>query len=465
MVRRMLESGMNVARLNFSHGTHESHGQAVKMIREASSRSGLPVAILQDLQGPRIRVGEIPGDGIELHPAQAVRLVPDDQAASGKDSGTSGAVDLPVPFSSLASDVRPGHRVLIDDGRIQLMARLQHADAVECVVQVGGRVRSRKGINLPDTSIALDPLTDKDREDLGFGLSQGIDYAALSFVRGPADVRALKRLVQESGSDVPVIAKIERSEAVDNLDAILDESDGVMIARGDLALEMSQEVVPVLQKRIIRTANRRRRLVITATQMLESMTSAPTPTRAEASDVANSVFDGSDAVMLSSETSQGRYPVGAVEVMGRIIQEAEKESMAKREGDTGPMIEDGGSPRAIPEAICAAASKAARDIDARAIAAFTESGTTARLISKQRPSVPIIALTPSETVRRRMTLYWGILPSLMARRDSTDDRIREVEKRLQHEIMVRPGDRIVVISGTQLGRPGGTNFLKLHEVQ
>lgn len=465
IVQQLLVAGMNVARLNFSHGSHETHGQAVRTIREVAARNDTPVAILQDLQGPRIRVGHISDDGIVLQPDQLVRLVPVERADPVKEPGPSKLVDLPVPFDSLVQDVHPGHRVLIDDGRIQLVVRGRETEALECLVRTGGRVTSRKGINLPDSSITVDPLTEKDREDLRFGLSQGIDYTALSFVQGPSDVRALKRLIGESGSNVPVIAKIERSEAVDNLDAIFEESDGVMIARGDLALEMSAEVVPILQKRIIRQANHRRCLVITATQMLESMTAAPTPTRAEASDVANSVFDGTDAVMLSSETSQGSYPVQAVEVMARLIKEAEKELMPKTARTIGGLPDHEGPRGSIPEAVCAAASQAAGDIGARAIAAFTDSGMTARLLSKQRPSVPTIALTPCELVRRRMSLYWGIMPCLVSPMEHTDDRIREVEKRLKQEALARSGDRIAVVSGTQTDRPEGTNFLKLHEVQ
>ena len=449
---------MDAARLNFSHGTHDSHARAVKAIREAADRRRAAVAILQDLQGPRIRVGAVGPDGLNLTPGQQVHLT---GAFPNERTFPSSPVTIPVTYPRLAKDIVAGARILIDDGLVELRADGIIGDRVECTVVSGGMVTAHKGINLPGTQISAATLTDKDREDLRFGIAQGVDYVALSFVRGPEDVRAAKKLIAGLGGDVPVIAKIERPEAIDALGAILQEADGVMIARGDLGVEMGPEAVPVLQKRIIREANRRRRLVITATQMLESMTHNPTPTRAEASDVANAVFDGTDVVMLSAETAVGRHPVETVRVMDRIIRAAEEEI------ERGPIRRSEQSPGEVsfPEAICTSASSAASAIGASAIVAFSELGMTARLLSKQRPAAPIIAFTPFESVLRRMALYWGVIPRTMLQIDHTDERMREAERRLKAEGLASKGQRIVILSGTRIGQPGGTNLMKLHEIQ
>jgi pyruvate kinase len=454
---RLIECGMDAARLNCSHGTHDSHARAVKAIREAADRRRTAVAILQDLQGPRIRVGALGPDGVTLAPGQRVFLT---GTAPHEQPGQAATVTIPVTYPQLAKDILAGARILINDGLIELRAEAVTGRTVECTVVAGGLVTAHKGINLPGTQISAATLTDKDREDLRFSVAQGVDYVALSFVRGPEDVRAAKKLIAALGGDVPVIAKIERPEAIDALDAILQEADGVMIARGDLGVEMGPEAVPVLQKRIIREANRRRRLVITATQMLESMTQNPTPTRAEASDVANAVFDGTDVVMLSAETAIGRHPVETVRVMDRIIRAAEEEI------ERGPIRRSEQSPGEVsfPEAICTSASSAASAIGASAIVAFSELGMTARLLSKQRPAAPIIAFTPFETVLRRMALYWGVIPRTMLQIDHTDERIHEAERRLKTEGLASKGQRIVILSGTRIGQPGGTNLMKLHEI-
>src|SRR6059036_3633872 len=449
LLGHLIESGMDVARLNFSHGSHESHSRAIKALREAAGRRRAPVAIIQDLQGPRIRIGTIPDGGIDVAADQRVRLL----TVFLRSGGQSGA-------QYLARDVQPGARILIDDGLVELTVNRITGGAVECTVITGGRITSHKGINLPGTRVSVPTLTDKDREDLRFGVAQGVDYVALSFVRGPEDVVAAKKLIAECGGDVPVIAKIERPEAVQSLGGILDQADGVMIARGDLGAQMGPEAVPVLQKKIITEANRRRRLVITATQMLESMTQNPRPTRAEASDVANAVSDGSDAVMLSAETAIGRYPVEAVCVMDRIIRAAEEgiEPRSERRSDVGH------GEVSFPEAICGAASWAVAATAGSAIVAFSELGTTARLISKQRPVAPIIAFTPFEPVRQCMALYWGVVPHTMPRIEQTDERVREVERRLQAEDLAAKGQRIVILSGTLTGQRGGTNLMKLHQI-
>ena len=461
---QLIQSGMNAARLNFSHGTHASHGQAIKVIREAADRQGVAVAIIQDLQGPRIRVGEIDGT-VELRAGQQVRL----RTMSLRSGGQLGArtvlpadrvQEIPVTYQALTRDIRPGAKILIDDGLVELTADRIVDGTVECTVVAGGRVTSHKGMNLPGTVVSAPTLTDKDREDVRFGVAQGVDYIALSFVRGAEDVLAAKQLIADCGGDVPVIAKIERQEAVTDLEAILGQADGVMVARGDLGVELGPEAVPVLQKRIIATANRHRRLVITATQMLESMTQHLRPTRAEASDVANAVFDGTDAVMLSAETAVGHYPVEVVQVMDRIVRAAEVE--------TGPGFVRRASPDnrrlMFEEAICLSASSAAAATGAHAIVAFSERGTTARLVSKQRPAAPIIGFTPFEPIRRRMALYWGVMPHTMPQIPATDERVNEAERRLKAEGLATTGQRIVILSGTRIGQPGGTNLMKLHEV-
>jgi pyruvate kinase len=463
ILSRLVESGMNAARLNFSHGTHESHAAAITAIREAASRHGTAVAIIQDLQGPRIRVGLLPQERVEVTAGQIVRLrtsiesgnLPDTQGSSIRR-----VLELPITYPALTRDLRPGARILINDGRVEFRADQVMDNLVDCTVVIGGTITSQKGINLPGTSVSAPTLTDKDRSDIQFGVEHRVDYVALSFVRGAQDIQIARSLLDECGCTVPIIAKIERAEAVAELDHILEQADGVMIARGDLGVEMEPEAVPVLQKRIIMEANRRRRLVITATQMLESMTQATRPTRAEASDVANAVFDGTDAVMLSAETAIGSYPVEYVQVMDRIIRTAEEDGwfriVLKRHTDLENL--------SIPEAICAAASFAANAIEASAIVVFTEGGTTARLLSKYRPDASLLAFTPSESVRQHMALYWGVRPYAMPRGGPQEAWIQEAERRLKAEGLVKAGDRIAIVSGTIAGQVGGTNVLKLHEV-
>jgi pyruvate kinase len=424
------------------------------------------VAIIQDLQGPRIRIGELAGEGMDLVTNQAVRLQTARARSGGQMAAKSlspagaGVPEIPVTYQYLTQDVQPGARIFIDDGLVELRANRIVSGSVECTVVTGGRIASQKGINLPGTRVSAPTLTEKDREDIRFGVAAGVDYLALSFVRGPEDIAAAKQLIAQCGGDVPVIAKIERSEAVSALHAILEQADGVMIARGDLGVEMGPEAVPVLQKRILAEANRRRRIVITATQMLESMTQRPRPTRAEASDVANAVFDGTDAVMLSAETAIGNHPVETVRVMDQIIRAAEEgvESVSIRRADPGR------GDVSCSEAICAAAETAARAITASAIVAFSERGLTACLVSKQRPIAPVIAFTPFEPIRRRMALYWGVIPHTMQQIAQTDERVQEAERRLRAEKLIKTGQRIVILSGTRIGEPGRTNLMKLHEV-
>lgn len=461
ILSRLIENGMDVARLNFSHGTHESHAAAITTIREAAARHGAAVAILQDLQGPRIRVGLVPKEGIEVRPGQTVHLRTSTHEHRGAQSTVhSPLLEIPVTYSSLSRDLRVGARVLINDGLIELVTERIMDDLVECTVFAGGMITSHKGINLPGTPVSAPTLTEKDREDIRFGAEHGVDYVALSFVRGPQDIGAARAVLAEQGINTPIIAKIERVEAVAALVEILDQADGVMIARGDLGVEMGPETVPLLQKQIIVEANRRRRLVITATQMLESMTQALRPTRAEASDVANAVFDGTDALMLSAETAVGAHPIEALQVMDRIIRAAEE---GADPGIVPKRYTDLPDP-SFSEAICNAASSAARAVAAGAIVAFSERGATARLISKQRPAAPIIAFTPFETVRQQMALYWGVRPYTMPQIEQTDARVDEAERRLTQEGLAKTGQKIVILSGTRVGQPGGTNLIKLHEV-
>lgn len=462
----LIESGMDAARLNFSHGTQESHAAAISAIRRAAKRQRRAIAIIQDLQGPRIRVGVLTDGGIEVqaghtvHLRAALTLPQTVQGTRSPAAGRSMAPDIPITYPSLVRDIRRGARILINDGLIELVADRIVGNRVTCTVVTGGRIATHKGINLPGTNVSAPALTEKDYQDIRFGIAQGVDYVALSFVRGPEDIRTAKKLIASCGGDVPVIAKIERAEAVGSLDAILKEADGVMIARGDLGVEMGPEAVPILQKRIIAQANRHRRLVITATQMLESMTQALRPTRAEASDVANAVFDGTDAVMLSAETAIGAHPIETVQVMDRIVRAAESENepgvIHKRRMDMGTL--------SFPEAVTAAASSAARAVAAGAIVAFSERGTTARLMSKQRPSVPILAVTPFEVVRRRMGLYWGVRPCTLPQLEQTDRHITATLRRLTRGGLLKAGEKIVIVSGTRMGQPGGTNFIKLQDV-
>ncbi len=459
-VDRLIASGMNAARLNFSHGTYEWHAAVIATIRQAATSQSTAVAIIQDLQGPRIRVGLVPQAGIQVTAGQSVRL-----RARGSEQEAQSAVsflstEIPIAYPYLTRDLRVGSRILINDGLIELVADRIKDDIVDCSVLIGGTITSHKGINLPGTTVSVPTLTEKDYADIRFGVTCGVDYLALSFVRGSHDIVTARAVLKECGTSIPIIAKIERAEAVAALGDILDCADGVMIARGDLGVEMGPEAVPILQKRIIVEANHRRRLVITATQMLESMTQATRPTRAEASDVANAVFDGSDAVMLSAETAVGAYPVEAVQVMDRLIRAAEDTTEPGVIVKTDPV----GDKLSLAEAIAAAAPSAARSVLARAIVAFTEGGTTARLISKHRPSSPLLAFAPSESIQRQMALYWGVRSFPMFSGGSSEAWIAEAEQRLTDEQLCTLGDVIAVVSGTMAGQAGGTNMLKLHEI-
>jgi pyruvate kinase len=445
----LILAGMDTARLNFSHGIHEQHGQVIRAVRSIAARLGRSVAILQDLCGPKIRTGALQG-------GTAVNLVAGSEITVTTQPAKGNASLIATSYTHLPSDVHPGDRILLADGLMELQVLATEATSVHCRVVHGGLLGEHKGMNLPGVHLSAPAITEKDIADLDFGLAQGVDYVAVSFVRRAEDLRQLRRLLQERGTQVPVIAKIEKPEAVRNLDDILETCEGVMVARGDLGVEVSPEKVPVLQKQIIEAANRHGVLVITATQMLESMIGNPRPTRAEASDVANAILDGTDAVMLSGETSIGQYPVEAVQMMARIALEAEAS------GRGCPAVAH--VRREYPHAIAHAACSIAGDLELKAICAFTQSGYTARLVSKERPAVPILAFTHSRHVYDMLSLYWGVMPLLVDVIEDSDDVFRCVESELKARGMAATGDSVVILGGIPLAEKGPTNFLKIQRI-
>jgi pyruvate kinase len=450
MIDRLLRAGMDMARLNFSHGTPEEHASRAAAVRRASVRYKKPVAILADLQGPKIRTGELAGGRPVLLRAGRRFIL-----TTANVPGTAERVS--TTFKALPREVHKGDRILLDDGEIELRVVRVHGHDVICEVENGGALGEHKGINLPGVKLRVPSLTAKDRRDLAFALKLGVNYVALSFVRSAADVRAAKSAIARTGKDIPLIAKLEKPEAIENLDEILRVADGVMVARGDLGVEMSPEQVPVVQKQIIARARDFLLPVITATQMLDSMTQNPRPTRAEASDVANAIFDGSDALMLSGETAVGRYPVESVKMMDRIIREAE----ANMPQQPKPMSR---GELHINEAIAEAVCHAAEELRMKVIAVFTESGSSARLVSKYRPRAPIVAFTSNQETRRRLSLLWGVLPRTIVDVRDIDQLSEITELRLLEERLVRRGDVIAIVAGTPLGTRGTTNLMRLHRV-
>jgi len=449
----MVRAGMDVARLNLSHGSHAQHAQVITRIRAISKKLKRPVGILLDLQGPRIRVGDLRAEAVRLKRGGRITLT------TRPVKGT--ASRIPITYRNLARDVKPGDRILLDDGAIRLRVLSAAGTEVTCRVMEGGTLRPHKGVNLPGVDLHLPALTPKDRKDLAFGLAQGVDYVALSFVRRAEDVRALRRLLRRVGAaEMPIIAKLEKPEAVTHLEEILAAADGIMVARGDLGVEISLERVPSVQKHLIARANALRVPAITATQMLESMVTRPVPTRAEVSDVANALFDGTDAVMLSAETSVGKYPVEAVRMMARIIADAEASPLYPYRR----ILHDPEADLTFPVAISRAAVGTAHEIRAKAIVAFTHTGRTARLASLARPRMPILAFTPHPATCRRMSLYWGVYPFLMPLMQQTDALIQEVERRLKAHRLAKRGDELVVLLGVPATRSGATNLMKLHRI-
>jgi len=442
--------GMDVARLNFSHGSHEEHALHIERLRRVAESEGRSICVLQDLQGPKIRTGPLTGHKpLVLKTGSTIRIT------SRLIEGSASLIS--TTFQGLGKEVKPGDRVLLSDGLIELRVIRLRGQDVECQVINGGLLGEHQGINLPGVALSIPALTEKDREDLEFGLRHGVDLVALSFVRSASDVRLAKQLMSSHGIEVPVIAKLEKPQALEQLEEIFEEADGVMVARGDLGVEMPPEQVPVIQKRVIRRSAEWRKPVITATQMLESMIENPRPTRAEASDVANAIFDGSDAVMLSAETANGCYPREAVAMMARIVAEAEKnvQDFPRRRRERHSL--------SIAEAICESISHAAEDLRMGAIAVFTETGNTARMISKYRSKTNIYAFSQSAAVCNRMNLLWGVCPVKTKQARTAEEMVSTAERELVRRKRVRAGDVLGVVAGTQMAS-GSTNFMRLHTV-
>jgi pyruvate kinase len=450
MLDRLVAAGMDVARLNFSHGTQAEHAEAIRLIRDGEGAWGHPITILQDLQGLKVRLGAFVGGQAALVTGQEFTLTT--KPVKGTSSHSS------ISHPEYLALLRPGDHVWMDDGMIHLTVEEVKDGEVRGRITAGGVVSDAKGVSLPRLPVPPSYLTDKDKDDLRFGIRHGVDYVAVSFVRSASDIQEVRKFLVDEGANVPIVAKLERAEIVANLSGILTLVDAVMVARGDLGVEVPIEEVPVIQKDVIRRARLGKVPVIVATQMLESMVHHVRPTRAEVSDVATAVFDGADAVMLSAETATGRYPVETVEVMARIAERAEQ--AMPHEVAARPRPEAYGFPEAVAEAACQAVGL----LHAKAIVAFTQSGFTARLISQDRPAVPIIALTPFSEVQRKLGLYWGVSSRVIRKVETTDEMLEEVEATLLGDGTVRNHDVLVIISGAPMWVTGTTNLLKLHRV-
>ena len=447
---RLVAAGMDVARLNFSHGTHAEHAQAVRAIREGEADWGRSITILQDLQGPKVRLGTFVGGQAMLVTGERFTLT----VKSVKGTASRSSINHP----EFLAELKPGDQVWMDDGMIQLTVEKVEDGEAHCRVTSGGPVADHKGVSLPRLPLPVSCLTPKDRDDLRFGIEHGVDYVAVSFVRSAADIQEVRKFLHEQGANLPIVAKLERAEVVANLASILALVDAVMVARGDLGVDVPLEEIPVIQKDVIRQARLGKVPVIVATQMLESMVNHTRPTRAEVSDVATAIFDGADAIMLSAETATGQHPVETVEVMARIAERAERAMPSSGAARQRP--EAYGFPEAVAEAAC----QAARLLHAKAIVAFTQSGFTARLISQDRPDVPIVALTPFPEVQRRLGLFWGVSSRLVHKVETTDEMIEEIESTLLADGTVRNNDVLIIISGAPMWVTGTTNLLKFHRV-
>jgi pyruvate kinase len=457
-LEKLIGLGVDVARLNFSHGRHEDHAQVLDRIRAASRHLGKAVAVLQDLQGPKIRTGPLRAGkkGVVVEPGAEIVITTECEIA-----GDAHLVSTTYPH--LAEDVRPGDRLLVDDGLLEFRVLSTDGVRARCEVVEGGVLGEHKGINLPGVALRADALTAKDKEDLAFGISHGVDFVALSFVRSPADIAACRAEMERAGRVVPIVAKIEKPEALERLDAIVAATDGLMVARGDLGVEILPERVPLLQKEMCRKANALGKPVIIATQMLNSMIDHPRPTRAEASDVANAIWDGADAVMLSGETASGKHPLLAVQMMDRIVREAEGGVPPRVTGFARVALREGGAP--ANQVIAGAACEAANVAGAVAICCFTLRGETARLLAEFRPHVPIVAFSPDQAIRRRLSLYWGVVPKVMEPVKNADLMTEMVSDRLLEDGVAAPGDKVVLVHGSPLGVPGQTNSIRIHEIQ
>lgn len=455
-IGRLIKFGMNVARLNLSHGSHEEHTSVFNRLRKVSKEVGRPICILLDLQGPKIRIGKLPNDEIVLITGQSITLTTQlDPIKAG---------EIPVDFALLPQSVHPGRRILLDDGNLELRVDRVENNQVHARVVVGGTLKSHKGINLPEAHLDISALTDKDINDLEFGLNLGVDAIALSFVRSQQDIQALREkilMIAPEQKHALIIAKLERPEALDHLEQIMDVTDGVMVARGDLGVEMSPERVPIAQKRIIECANRHAKVVITATQMLESMIHNPRPTRAEASDVANAIFDGTDAVMLSGETAVGEYPLKALDMMAKIICQAEAH-IDEWGHWHGPSIADTQGDNTVFMSL--AVRELAHDRNVAAIAVFTMSGRTALFVSKTRPGVPILAFTPDIRTYNCLEMYWGVVPYLVPPSTTLEEMLLDVDTAMKDSGEVEPGQQVALTCGFPVATINPTNLVLLHSI-
>ena len=448
-IRALVDAGMDVARMNLSHGTHAEHAEVYRRVREASDETGHGVGIFVDLQGPKIRLGRFARGRELLENGARFTITPRDVPGDAECASTT--------YAGLPGDVSPGDQVLIDDGKVRLNVVEVDGSEVHTEVVVGGPVSDHKGINLPGVPVSVPAMSEKDVADLRWALHLSVDYIALSFVRSAKDVEEVRTVMREEGVLLPVIAKIEKPQAIDNLEEVVDAFDAFMVARGDLGVECPLEDVPVLQKRVIDRARRNAKPVIVATQMLESMISSPAPTRAEASDVANAVLDGADAVMLSGETSVGKYPIETVETMARIItatETTELHSMAAR--DWRPISRGG--------VVAKAAAEVAEAVGAKYLVAFTQSGDSARRLARYRSTIPVLAFTPENQVRSQLSMTWGVETFRTSPVEHTDEMVRQVDEQLLRIGRVREGDLVVIIAGSPPGIPGSTNALRIHRM-
>ncbi|WP_181310680.1 pyruvate kinase [Nocardioides campestrisoli] len=448
-IRALVDAGMDVARLNMSHGSYEDHARMYRMVRDASDASGRGVGILADLQGPKIRLERFAGGPVELEEGQPWVITTRDVPGDAHECGTT--------YKGLPGDVAEGDPILINDGKVRLVVEKVDGPDVHTRVVVGGRVSDHKGINLPGVAVSVPALSEKDRDDLRWALRQGVDFVALSFVRSAADFDDVRAVMDEVGRTVPTLAKIEKPQAIENLEAIVDAFDGFMVARGDLGVECPLELVPLLQKDLVERARRHAKPVIVATQMLESMISAPAPTRAEASDVANAVLDGADAVMLSGETSVGQYAVETVRTMARIVETTEQHGMARM----APMT---WHPRTRGGIIAKAAAEVAERVGAPYLIAFTQSGDSARRLARLRGEIPVLAFTPHASTRSRLALTWGVEAFKTEDVEHTDEMVRQVDEALLDIGRLEVGEQVVIIGGSPPGIPGSTNALRIHRI-
>lgn len=465
MIERLIRAGMDVVRLNFSHGSHEEHQARIKILRNLCQQANHPITLLQDLQGPKIRTGKLESESIMLDQGQSLILTTEKVLGNKKK--------VSVDYNDLPQSVRPGGRILLDDGNLELVVVSIAENQIDTKVVLGGELKPHKGVNLPGANLNIPAFTEKDEADLKFGLDQQIDAVAMSFIRSGRDVLNIRQAIARLAPDrknTPIIAKLERPEALINLNEIVRAADGVMVARGDLGVEMPPEAVPIAQKQIIEVANKHAKLVITATQMLDSMIHNPRPTRAEASDVANAIFDGSDAVMLSGETAVGKYPVQAVEMMAAIIRNAEAQ-LSKWGHWDGNLSEVASDEIALGDvthddalSITRAARELADDRNVAAIAVFTQTGRTAELMAKARPRAPVLAFTPDKSTYFQLPMLWGVIPHLVPFANTLEEMLKVVEETIVMATSIRPGQQVVLISGFPVGAMCPPNLALLHTI-